>query len=381
MATLSFNPTRLRRPTVKSQNPSLNSTYSKKSINKLFTASKTLSNARKNHIKWHSIRCNSLSESSVSSPTNTEINEEEDDPTAELSYLDPETDPESISEWELDFCSRPILDIRGKKVWELVVCDSSLSLQYTKYFPNNVINSITLIKAIASISEELGVRLPERIRFFRSQMQIIITKACRELGIKPIPSKRCLSLMLWLEERYETVYTRHPGFQKGSKPLLALDNPFPMELPENLFGEKWAFVQLPFSAVKEEVNSLRTRFNFGAALDLDLLGIEVDDKTLIPGLAVASSRAISLAAWMNGLEVYSVEADVARACLLLSVGISTRYIYATYKKTPVTTSEAEAWEAAKKSCGGLHFLAIQEDLDSEDTVGFWLLLDLPPPPV
>lgn len=58
---------------------------------------------------------------------------------------------------------------------------------------------------------------------------------------------QCLSLLLWLEERYETVYTRHPGFQKGSKPLLAVDNPFPMELPENLVGEKWAFVQLPFS--------------------------------------------------------------------------------------------------------------------------------------
>jgi len=54
-------------------------------------------------------------------------------------------------------------------------------------------------------------------------------------------------LVLWLEERYETVYTRHPGFNKGSKRLLALDNPFPMELPENLYGEKWAFVQLPFS--------------------------------------------------------------------------------------------------------------------------------------
>jgi hypothetical protein len=58
---------------------------------------------------------------------------------------------------------------------------------------------------------------------------------------------QCISLLLWLEERYETVYTRHPGFQKGAKPLLALDNPFPMELPDNLFGEKWAFVQLPFS--------------------------------------------------------------------------------------------------------------------------------------
>ncbi|KAF3946264.1 hypothetical protein CMV_027451 [Castanea mollissima] len=173
---------------------------------------------------------------------------------------------------------------------------------------------------------------------------------------------QCLSLLLWLEERYEAVYMRHPGFQKGSKPLLALDNPFPMELPENLFGDKWAFVQLPISAVREEVSSLETRLVFGAGLDLDLLGIEIDDKTLIPGLAVATSHARPLAAWMNGLEVCSIEAELSRASLILSVGIPTRYIYATYKKTPVTTNEAEAWEAAKKACGGLHFLAIQEDL-------------------
>lgn len=86
-------------------------------------------------------------------------------------------------------------------------------------------------------------------------------------------------------------------------------------------------------------------------------------------------------AWMNGLEVCSIEADSSKGCLILSVGISTRYVYATYKKTPVTTDEAEAWESAKKSSGGLHFLAIQDDLDSDDCVGFWLLIDLPPPPV
>ncbi|GAB2216020.1 hypothetical protein Droror1_Dr00023787 [Drosera rotundifolia] len=109
---------------------------------------------------------------------------------AELSYFYLEVDPESITEWELDFSSRPILDMRGKKIWELVVCDSSLSLQYTKYSPNNVINSITLKEAIASVSDQLGVPLPEKIRYFRSQMQTIITKACKELSIKPIPSKR-----------------------------------------------------------------------------------------------------------------------------------------------------------------------------------------------
>ncbi|XP_062109899.1 protein TAB2 homolog, chloroplastic-like [Humulus lupulus] len=228
-----------------------------------------------------------------------EEEEEEDDPTVELCYLDPETNPNSLTEWELDFCSRPILDIRGKKLWELVVCDESLSLQYTKYFPNNVINSITLKDAIDGISEDLGIPLPDKIRYFRSQMQTIITKACNELGIKHVPSKRCVSLLLWLDERFETIYTRHPGYQKGAKPLLALDNPFPMELPDNLFGDRWAFVQLPLSAVREEISSLESKLVFGSSLDLDLLGIEIDDGTLIPGLVVSSSRAKPLAAFSS----------------------------------------------------------------------------------
>ncbi|URE11426.1 hypothetical protein MUK42_37127 [Musa troglodytarum] len=131
--------------------------------------------------------------------TSTAADDEEDlqeeavDPTAELRSLDPAVDPGSIREWEVDFCSRPILDDRGKKLWELVVCDRTLSLQFTRFFPNNVINSVTLKDAIASISDMLGVPLPEKIRFFRSQMQTIITRACNELGIKPIPSKRAES--------------------------------------------------------------------------------------------------------------------------------------------------------------------------------------------
>ncbi|CAL1361548.1 unnamed protein product [Linum trigynum] len=369
MATLSFNPTRIPR-TPKTKTASFRKPTSRVS----FSVQPNASSGRKLAHGFPKLRVSTQEEAGVEEY-------EEDDPTVEMSYLDPETDPESILEWELDFCSRPMLDIRGKKVWELVVCDESLALQFTKYFPNNAINSITLRDALGSISEDLGVPLPQKIRFFRSQMQTIITKACRELGIKPIPSKRCLSLQLWLGERYETVYKRHPGFQKGSKPLLALDNPFPIDLPENLYGDKWAFVQLPFSAIREEIASMDTRFMFGSSLDLDLLGIAVDDETLIPGLSVASSRAKPLAAWMNGLEVCAVESDTSKGCLILSVGVSTRYIYATYNKSPVTTAEAESWEAAKKTCGGLHFLAVQEDLDSDDCVGFWLLLDLPPPPV
>ena len=37
------------------------------------------------------------------------------------------------------------------------------------------------------------------------------------------------------------------------------------------------------------------RYAFGAGLDLDLLGFELDDSTLVPGVAVESSRAKPLA--------------------------------------------------------------------------------------
>lgn len=165
MASLSFNTTtsRLRTtPLVQPQNHNNNKPISNFKIASLFSS--------KNWPKLRLIRPNSISESSVEQQLELEqeAEEEEDDPTAELCYFDPETDPNVVSEWEVDFCSRPIIDSRGKKVWELVVCDESLSLQYTKYFPNNVINSVTLKEALQGISDDLAIPLPEKIRFFRS---------------------------------------------------------------------------------------------------------------------------------------------------------------------------------------------------------------------
>lgn len=167
MASLSFNTTRIKQPIT-----NFTSFTKKIQFNHSFqfsTKKPTNQKIRTSHFP----PCFSVSESSVSpSPLETEteeavFDEEGEDPTAELSYLDPETDPLGITDWEVDFCSRPILDIRGKKIWELVVCDDSLSLQYTKYFPNNVINSVTLKDAMVSICDELGVPLPDKIRFFR----------------------------------------------------------------------------------------------------------------------------------------------------------------------------------------------------------------------
>ena len=47
--------------------------------------------------------------------------------------------------------------------------------------------------------------------------------------------------------------------------------------------------------VREEVSSMEDKLAFGASLDLDLLGYDINEKALIPGLAIASSRAQPLA--------------------------------------------------------------------------------------
>ena len=76
-------------------------------------------------------------------------------------------DLSGVTEWELDFCSRPLLDERGKRVWELLVCDASRKLQYAEYFPSNRINSATLKDALLRVMDDLDAPKPQKIRFFR----------------------------------------------------------------------------------------------------------------------------------------------------------------------------------------------------------------------
>lgn len=257
-------------------------------------------------------------------------------------------------EWQLDFCSRPILDERGKKVWELLICDASRSFEYSQYFPNNKINSTELKRAIQDILELPGAKKPEKVRFFRAQMQTIITRALLDLGIAPIPSRRCFALTAWLQEREETVYKVHPGYNEKAITMFTLDLGAPEELPDALRGESWAFVQLPLAALRGELIAVETGKSFGSTLDLENLGLgleNINDDMVIPGVAVYSRRADPLAAWTNGLELAAVSADTDRAFLILETGVNQRWKYGAYRRTLESTAEAQAWEAAKRAAG------------------------------
>ena len=70
----------------------------------------------------------------------------------------------------------------------------------------------------------------------------------------------------WLEERHQTVYPNHPGFDPTAPPLMTYEAGAPQELPDALRGEQWAFVMLPLSEVLAEGQRTVGRGGFGEVL-------------------------------------------------------------------------------------------------------------------
>eukprot|EP01023_Acetabularia_acetabulum_P012919 TRINITY_DN1610_c0_g1_i2.p1 TRINITY_DN1610_c0_g1~~TRINITY_DN1610_c0_g1_i2.p1 ORF type:complete len:387 (+),score=52.04 TRINITY_DN1610_c0_g1_i2:50-1162(+) len=335
----------------------------------------------KHYQRLHKVRC--IVEQQSEQLQQQEIVEEKivssEDQTGNLTGKAP-----TSSEWQIDFCSRPMLDERKKKIWEILICSPDKSFQFSQYIPNNKINSATLKGVISEILSQPGAKKPERCLFFRGQMKTIISRALDDLQIKPIPSRRCFTLMQWLEDRIETVYKKDPRYDEKAVTVFQLDLGSPQEIPEPLRGEAWEFVKFPLSALKTELQTLDKNVGGGFGKNLDLAQIRCSDMsedTEIPGVTVFSRRALPLAAWTNGLEIAGIKADTERACLLLETGVMDRWRYGSYPKTEGAAQEAQEWEAAKVDTRGLHFLAIMETPDDEECAGIWLLQDRAAPSI
>lgn len=279
--------------------------------------------------------------------------------------------------WELDFYSRPILDEKQKKIWEVLVCESPLEtnshvnslFRYTQYCPNNQVNSVWLRTALAEALVQ-APQPPKKIRFFRRQMSKMITKACEELGIPAQASRRTFTLHRWIEERMQRVYPHEVGFQPlPPNPSVQLQSEPPQPLPDALIGQQWAFVTLEAAAFAEMPE---WEIDFGEAFPI----AEATPQTQIPGVVLFSPRAIPMAGWMSGIEpaFLKVNNDPSPR-LLLETGDNDSWVLANLKDSQ-TLIEAQRFEAAKQAASGVHFLAIQSDPKVEAFAGFWLLQEL-----
>ena len=276
--------------------------------------------------------------------------------------------PDDMSaEWELDCYSRPVMGDDNKKLWEVLLTDSKGSFRYLKTLSSNLVNSRNLRKVVEEVMEEAPVR-PTSIRFFRNQMFNMITIALSTLDVEVKPSRRTHNLFMWLDEREKSVYPKMPGYnpQLRQQTILDYDVSQPDRLPDVLKAQSYAFVALPAEVFwNKEVNE--DNINRGRLCPIR----EMPKAGWIHGITLFSKRAEAVAAWMNGLEIAHLRADLLTRELMLNTDISTQFIVAPLLEPQ--KKEAQIFEKGKADAKGYHFLSVQESPESEEVTGFWLL--------
>jgi len=292
--------------------------------------------------------------------------------SADLSSIDWDT---VTDDWELDCYSRPVITEGKKKLWELLITDSSGNMRVCRPLPSNKVNSREVRRVVEEIIDESEVK-PGTVRFFRGAMFNMINIALSDIDVIAKPSRCTFALAQWIEERNRDVYPNMKGYQPTMSGVGGIGGTFldirtAVKLPDALRGEKYAFVGLPLA-----------EFLKGGSIDKDNIGVGQIcpvDKSLpadsfVQGVVILTSRAKALASWLAGTEVSGLKADLRKRELVMETDIDNQYLMA--KLDEDQRMEAANFEEGKDALNGLHFISIQRDED-DDPAGFWLLREIP----
>lgn len=279
-------------------------------------------------------------------------------------------------EWEIDCYSRPVLGADGKKLWEVLITDSNGAFRYIQPMPSNTVNSKNLRKVVEQVMED-APRKPRLVRFFRNQMYNMITIALSKLEVEVKGSRCTNNLFVWLEEREINIYPNMEGYnpQLKQQTILDYDVSQPDRLPDVFKSESYAFVALPSEVfLNGEVN----KDNIKKGRLCPTAGMPLGDTEApqwIHGITLFSKRAAAVAAWMNGLEIATLRADLVGRELILNTDIRNQYVVVPL--TDTQKKEAQIFEKGKVKAKGFHFISVQFSPESEDVEGFWLLREFP----
>ena len=184
-------------------------------------SSTSSSNTRMRNTYGRSISTPSSSSSSVSNNNNNNNNNNliqlRSTPTASINTDDQiefiqYSDKKTSDDWELDCYSRPVIAPGGKKLWEVLITDSTGSFRFVKTLPSNKVNSKEVRQTVEDLMEDSRIESkPSTIRFFRGAMFNMINIALSELDVVSRPSRGTYSIAQWLEERHKDVYPKMEG--------------------------------------------------------------------------------------------------------------------------------------------------------------------------
>ncbi len=283
-----------------------------------------------------------------------------------------------ISDWELDFYSRPIIEKDGKKRWELIISSSKNFktediFLWNKICPANEVNSIWLTKSLNEALNDAKIKgwaKPSKIRFWRASMKSMIKKSIENIGIEALVSRRTYELFDRIEFLEKEVYPLENGYVRG---VLAptftsgiANDPKP--LPEAVRGDALTISELSIEELKSAQN---WPIEFG---DIFPIQKSLKNENLVPGLRLFSKdRSLALAAWFSSLE--PVKLQIEKNQLILEASEDNKWLV-----TDLSKKDAKAlndkFTKTKNDSLGYQFISIQSTPFIEEFSGFWILRDI-----
>ena len=283
-----------------------------------------------------------------------------------------------ISDWELDFYSRPIIEKNGKKRWELIISSSKNFktddiFLWNKICPANEVNSIWLTKALNEALKDAkrkGWAKPSKVRFWRSSMKSIIKKSLESIGIEALISRRTYELFERLEFLEQEVYPNEKGYVRGVlapafTSVIAND---PKPLPEAVRGDALTISELSIDELRSAQN---WPIEFG---DIFPIQKSINNKNLIPGLRLFSKdRSLALAAWFSSLE--PVKLLINKNQLILEASEEDKWLVTDLPEKDAKKLN-DKFIQTKKNSLGYQFISIQSTPFNQKFAGFWILKDV-----
>ncbi|MFB8789650.1 MAG: Tab2/Atab2 family RNA-binding protein [Potamolinea sp.] len=272
--------------------------------------------------------------------------------------------------WQADFYRRPLRDATGQMLWELLICDETRRFTYDASCPQESAKVGWVVSQLQKAGG--GVGLPDVIQVFRPQALSLLGWAGDQLGVTVEATRRTPALKQWLQEK-ALQYPRLENYISEAYHPLALDQPPPVPLPENLWGEKWRFATIAAGNIKEafagrpipilEMPEFLLPLNLGLASTVPVPGVVID----------GGQKSMQLARWLKDAKPVALNYMAGPPDgLILEAGLADRWVVATFEDEEVADA-AQMYEQRKQLSGGLHFLLVQPDDSGMTYTGFWLL--------
>jgi len=283
-----------------------------------------------------------------------------------------------ISDWELDFYSRPIIESNGKKRWELIICSTRSykeedNFLWRKKCPANEVNSVWLTKALNEAindAKKEGWAKPSIIRFWRSSMKSIIKKSLEATSIEALVSRRTYDLFDRIKFLEKEIYPKEKGYVRGvlAPSFTSTIENTPQPLPEAVRGDALTISEISIGELKSAEN---WPMEFG---DIFPIQQDIDDNYLVPGLRLFSKdRSLALSAWFSSLE--PVKLAIHKNQLILEASENDKWLVTDLPEKDANFLSKKFLENKKNSLG-YQFISIQSTPYIEKFAGFWILRDI-----